>query len=160
MLPGRRILFGGGGCSLAGISLPLWGRSACQKSGLRATFLRYALGHWSLRSRPFPHERKLFLRKSTKIAAQGHRPVYRPDGARRFSIGRLPTANDCDWVLVFFDSLAFPLWGRWLSAARPDEVVHPELSYSTGALARFRGAGSMPFPSRDAAHPARKLTWL
>ena len=71
-------------------------RRQCVKKWPAATFLRYALGHWSLRSRPFLHGRKLFLRKSTKIAAQGHRPVYRPDGARRFSICRLPTANDCD----------------------------------------------------------------
>ena len=34
-----------------------------------ATFLSLALSHWSLRSRPFLRVRKLFLRKSTKIAA-------------------------------------------------------------------------------------------
>ena len=77
-----------------------------------ATFLRYAPGHWSLRSRPFPPARKLFPRKSTKIAAQGHRPVYRPDGARRCSIGRLPTANDGDCVHAFFDTLTHCLQGR------------------------------------------------
>ena len=39
-----------------------------QKSG-QSHFFELALGHWSLRSLPFPRVKKLFLRKSTKIAA-------------------------------------------------------------------------------------------
>lgn len=40
-----------------------------------------------------------------KLTHRGFAPINRPEGARRFSIFSLPTANYCDWTLGFFDSL-------------------------------------------------------
>ena len=56
---------------------------------------------------------------------------------------------------------SLPLWGRWPSAARSDEVVPLQISaYAGYAGAIPWGCASVSFPSRDAEHPARKLAWL
>ena len=76
---------------------------ACKKVA-KATFLSIALIHWSGRkrpSRPFIRVRKRFCKQNrAEIAA-----LKRPHGARRFPIYSLPTANNCDYILGFFDSL-------------------------------------------------------
>ena len=55
---------------------------------------------------------------------------------------------------------SLPLWGRWPSAARSDEVVPLRPSASAGYAAAFPWSRlNLPFPSRDAGHLARKL-WL
>ena len=110
-----------------------------------------------------PSRKETFPAESTKIAAQGHRPVYRPDGARRFSIGRLPTVNDCDGVLDFFDTLQRPS-GRfflWVGALRACLTALTSTKYEVNSLKSIDKTDFKPYhhwiPSersgrREAAH--------